>query len=91
MITDDAAMGFSLLTDTLSVRSRTDSFRVKVQEIIAADMERYYYHVKEILVRNREFLERTAQALSEKSVLVSSEIKKIRESCTVRPANMFQV
>lgn len=48
---------------------------------IAVEMERYYNKAKQILAKNRVFLDRLANELMEKKILTSKDIKKINKSC----------
>ena len=43
-------------------------------------MERYMFKAREILVKNREFLEKVSKALEEKENLLFSDIQQIRAS-----------
>jgi len=53
---------------------------------IHSELERYLFKAKEIIAQNREFLEKTAKELLEKETLLYSDMKRIRESCTITPA-----
>ena len=44
------------------------------------EMQRYYQIAKKILIDNREFLDKVAQALMVKDVLTSNEIQEIKAS-----------
>ena len=48
-----------------------------------SEMERLYNKAKKLLVENREFLDAVANALIEKEVLTSSDIKQIKENLRV--------
>lgn len=41
------------------------------------------FKAREILIKNRDFLERAAQMLSEKETLLYSDIRKLRESIKI--------
>ncbi len=56
------------------------------EQAIFAELERYLFKAKEIIAQNREFLDRVANALLEKETLLYSDMKKIREGCTIVPA-----
>lgn len=55
------------------------------QQIVAAELERYMFKAREIIAENREFLNKTALELIEKHTLLYSDIRRIRESCTIVP------
>ena len=48
-----------------------------------AELERYMVKTKDILLKNRDFLEKTAAALEGKETLLYSDIQKIRKETTV--------
>ena len=68
-----------------SYGSRRDSETLSAgQEIaITALVERYDHKVREMLCKNRAFVEAVAQALAEKGVLVAADVRAIRESLTI--------
>lgn len=53
------------------------------EAVVHAELERYIFQTKNILLKNKEFLEKVADALAEKETLLSSDIKAIRESVTI--------
>ena len=55
------------------------------EQAVAAEVEKYYKKAKEILSANAEFLNRVAEALAKKRLLVMADIRAIRESCTIVP------
>ncbi|MBQ7294335.1 MAG: AAA family ATPase [Clostridia bacterium] len=57
-----------------------------IELAIHSELERYLFKAKEIIAQNREFLEKTAKELLEKETLLYSDMKRIRESCTITPA-----
>ena len=57
------------------------------QEIIVeAELERNLFKAREIICENREFLDALARELYEKKTLLYSDIKRIRDACTIKPA-----
>lgn len=50
---------------------------------IAAELDKAYLDVKEILVNNREFLEKIASKLLEKTTIMMSDIQEIKNTCTI--------
>ena len=56
------------------------------QQVVAAELERYLFKAKEIVAGNREFIDKVAKELIEKHTLLFSDMKRIRESCTIAPA-----
>ena len=56
------------------------------EQVVYAELERNLFKAKEIIAQNREFLDRVAKELLEKNTLLYSDMKRIRESCTITPA-----
>lgn len=61
---------------------RASSEGQRVVEIIATtELERLYQQTRQILIDNKEFLEKIVDALCEKRILLHSEIQEIKNSC----------
>ena len=50
------------------------------EAVVHAELERYMLKTRDILLKNREFLETTSAKLIEKETLLHSDIKAIRDS-----------
>ena len=50
----------------------------KNNQLVSKEVNRYYQQTKRILVENREFLDKLAEALMEKKTLLQKDIKEIR-------------
>lgn len=50
------------------------------EAVVHAELERYLFQARDILLKNREFLEKAAALLLEKETLLYSDIKALRES-----------
>jgi cell division protease FtsH len=61
-------------------RKPSDVLRAKQENLVHAEIERYLSQAKELLSENQEFLDAVVAALLEKSTLLNSDIKRIRES-----------
>lgn len=61
----------------------SESLTARNEAVTQAEIERYIFETRNILLKNREFLEKTANALAEKKTLLYSDIKSIRESVTI--------
>ena len=61
----------------------SDSLRTQIETITRAEMERYMFWTRDILLKNRAFLEKATEALVEKETLLFSDIREIRESVEV--------
>ena len=64
-------------------RRSSEALTVRQEAAVAAEIERNYRRVKEMLCNNRSFLEAIAEALAQKGVLSAADIRQIRERCAV--------
>ena len=80
--------GFQTL-DSSSVRrdELADSRRFAIESVIVAELEKYFLHAKDILLKNKDFFFKIVEKLKEKNVLLFSDIRKIRESCKIYKAS----
>ena len=78
-VVDRCANGFQFY----SYGSYDDSPELKArqEQVVAAEVEKYYRRAKDILHENREFLDRTASALTQKGLLTMLDMKAIRNEC----------
>ena len=53
----------------------------RTEAVTQAELEHYLLKARNILIENREFLEKTADALAEKETLLYSDIQKIKKDC----------
>lgn len=56
----------------------SDELRVKQEQAVATEIEKYYLKAKEIIALNNSFLENTANQLLEKKILCSRDIENIK-------------
>ncbi len=75
-------LGFVDLT-TRRFRETSDSSNTCTEAVVRAELERYMFQVRDILLKNREFLEKAAEALLTKETLLYSDIRALRESVTL--------
>ena len=61
----------------------SESLNARNESVKQAELERYIFKTRNILIQNREFLEKIADALVEKETLLYSDIKAIRESVEI--------
>ena len=71
------------LTDPAPATTFAHLDATTVLERSIAELERYILQTRNILLQNREFLEKIADALVEKETLLYSDIQAIRESVTI--------
>lgn len=55
--------------------------RARQEQVVAAEVEKYYRRAKDILHENREFLDKTAEALAQKGLLTMLDMRVIRNEC----------
>lgn len=79
-ISENGSMGFGMV-DVANHRfpETSESLNSRNESIVQTELERYFYKAKEIILKNKEFLDTIVCALIEKETLLSSDIKKIRE------------
>lgn len=53
------------------------------EAVVHAEIERYILQTRAVLIKNKEFLEKTAEALAEKETLLYSDIQSIKNSVTI--------
>ena len=63
--------------------NHSNDLMVRRESLIFSEMDRYYQMTKKILVQNREFLDKLANALVEKETLVTEEVQEIKNSCKI--------
>lgn len=83
-ITTSGTLGLGLLdvsNDTNLVAS--EAYLLQAETAIKAELERNMFIVRDILVKNRGFVERIADALMEKRTLLFSEIQKLKSESMV--------
>ena len=72
--------GFGMIEAPLDT---SESMNSRSEAVTQAELERYMLKARDILLKNRGFLEKTAEALVEKKTLLASDIRRIREECTI--------
>ena len=61
----------------------SENLNARKEAVVHAELERSYFITKDILLKNKAFLEKASSALIEKETLLYSDIKAIRENVTV--------
>ena len=83
-ISENATLGFGMIdvsTDRFPITS--EDFKSRNEAVTHAELERYMLKARDILLKNRDFLEKATAALIEKETLLHSDVKKIRESSVI--------
>lgn len=83
-ISENATLGFGMIdVSTRSFPETSENMNSRSEAVTHAELERYMRIAKDILLKNREFLERVAAALIEKETLLYSDIRALTESTTI--------
>ena len=84
MISENGASGLGML-DVATTRfpEISENLNSRNEAVVHAELERYMFKARDILIKNRELLEKTAELLSEKETLLYSDIKALRERVNV--------
>lgn len=80
LISDNCVDGFSLY---LSGFKNSNIQTYKAENAASLEIERYYRKAKEILAKNREFLDKLALEIATKDYLLESDIQRIKATCTI--------
>lgn len=84
-VTDVCTHGFSLYR---SDYGSSDTQRAAIEQVVAAEVERYYRKAREILALNREFLDKVAAELAQKRLLHMVDIQRIKAECRIVPVSI---
>ena len=80
LITHTCVNGFCLHT---SIYDSSEHLRCVLEQVTAAEVEKYYRKAKEVLSSNWEFFEKIAVALAKKKLLCAADIQKIKGECKI--------
>lgn len=79
----DCAEGFAYLD---LPQGETEAHIAARENALTVSLEHSYQIAREILVKNRAYLDAVAKALAEKGVLTAADLKLIRANCKITPA-----
>lgn len=83
-ISENATLGFGMIdVATRRFCDTSENMNSRSEAVTHAELERYMRIAKDILLKNREFLERVTAALIEKETLLYSDIRALTESTTI--------
>ncbi len=85
-LTESGTHGFCGIDTSLGFGQYSDGYKNTVENIITVELEKNLFKVRDIILKNKEFLEKATEALLEKEVLLASDIKAIRNSVTITAA-----
>ena len=85
LIANIGISGFGMLDVSANPRFSdvSEIMNSRIEAVSQALLEKYMFKAKEIIVKNREFLEKIAQTLEKKETLLNSDIKKIHDSVKI--------
>lgn len=82
-ISQGALFGFGLFDVSGRRYDVSANYNATSEVAVQTELERYMIRTREILIKNRSFLEKTAEALLEKETLLFSDIQKIRNEVEI--------
>ena len=71
-----------------SFEGPSESTLSRIEAAVQSELEKYMLKTKDILLKNRDFLEKAAAALETKETLLFSDIQKIKSTTTVTPVEV---
>jgi len=83
-VSESGTCGLGMI-DVATVRfpDISENMNSRTEAVVHAELERYMFKVRDILLKNRTFLEKAAELLLEKKILLYSDIKTLRESVDI--------
>lgn len=83
-ISESGTCGFGMIDVESRYSPRmSESMNSRSEAVVYAELEKYYMKAKDILLKNKQFLEEITAALLKKKTLLYSDIQKIRENVTI--------
>ena len=83
-VSESATRGFSMIdVDSPHFPSVSENMNSRTEAVVHAELERSMYQVRDILIKNRAFLEKAADLLFEKKVLLYSDVQALRKSVEI--------
>ncbi len=88
-ISENATHGFGMIdVATRRFSNTSESMNSRNEAVTQAELERYMVITKNLLLKNRDFLEKTAAALEKQETLLFSDIQKIKSTTSVTPVEV---
>ena len=82
-LTESAVKGLCMLDASERYSDPSEKYKAGSEAVVHAELESYMLKTRGILLKNRDFLEKAAEALIEKETLLYSDICRIKENTTV--------
>ncbi len=83
MITEYGLLGFDKYNADEKGYDNSPQLQARIEDSMFDELEKCYKEAKEILCKNREFVEKIAQAAKEKKLLTRKEIQEIKWTCKI--------
>lgn len=80
IVTKYGAVGLDKCTTRQFDFDLSQNYKYYQERTISDELTKYYQEVKELLVKNRKFLDTVASELNKRKLLIASDIKKIKDS-----------
>lgn len=80
-INDSGTCGIGMID--VSFAEMSESMNARNEAVIQSELEKYMFKARDILLKNRDFLEKATELLLEKRTLLHSDIKELKESLTI--------
>lgn len=82
-IADEGTNGLGLVDVGCIGDEISESMNARTEAVVYAELEKYMFKVKDILIKNKIFLEKTIESLLEKETLLYSDIQRIRQGLMI--------
>lgn len=82
-VTKSGTCGLAMVDVLGDYPGSSESYKAGLESVVHAELERYMFKTREILIKNRNFLEKAAELLSERETLLYSDIKRLRENVEI--------
>ena len=82
-MSENATYGFGMVDLTTRSFDYSENMNSRSEAVTCAALERYMLKTRDILLKNRDFLEKATEALLEKETLLYSDIQAIRNSTVI--------
>ena len=88
-ISNSGTMGMGLVdVSTNQFPHNPESFTARNEAVTLAELERYMFIARDIILKNKEFFDKIWKALLEKETLLYSDIQRIKKTCTIVPVEI---
>ena len=91
-ITTSGSMGIAQLdASTQEFPKTSEDYKSRNEAVVHAELERYLFMARDILIKNKDFLFKIAESLKEKKNLLYSDVQAIRESVKVEEVSQSAI